>query len=84
MIVPLELTSLTRIFSTPSGPFIAVKDVNALITAGEFEMLAVEGSRDEHPFLEIEQMPGGRSLRGRGIGDVGSDAQELLLVFGVE
>ena len=33
---PLELTGLCRVFPTPSGPFIAVKDVNAMIEAGEF------------------------------------------------
>ena len=26
---PLELTGLTKIFPTPSGPFVAVKDVRA-------------------------------------------------------
>jgi nitrate ABC transporter ATP-binding subunit len=36
MSVPLELTGLTKVFPTPSGPFIAVKDVNALIDTGEF------------------------------------------------
>jgi nitrate ABC transporter ATP-binding subunit len=36
MIVPLELTGLSRVFPTPTGPFIAVKDVNATIKAGEF------------------------------------------------
>jgi nitrate/nitrite transport system ATP-binding protein len=36
MFVPLELTGLTRIFPTPAGPFVAVKDVNARISAGEF------------------------------------------------
>jgi nitrate ABC transporter ATP-binding subunit len=36
MSAPLELTGLSRVFPTPSGPFIAVKDVNALIAAGEF------------------------------------------------
>lgn len=36
MIAPLELTGLSRVFPTPSGPFIAVKDVNALVEAGEF------------------------------------------------
>jgi nitrate ABC transporter ATP-binding subunit len=36
MKVPLELTGLTKVFRTPSGPFIALKDVNARITAGEF------------------------------------------------
>lgn len=33
---PLELTGLTKVFQTPTGPFIAVKDVNAKIRAGEF------------------------------------------------
>ena len=33
---PLELTGLTKVFPTPAGPFIAVKDVNASIAAGEF------------------------------------------------
>jgi len=33
---PLELTGLTKVFDTPSGPFVAVKDVNAEIEAGEF------------------------------------------------
>ena len=36
MIAPLELTGLSRVFPTPDGPFIAVKDVNALVEAGEF------------------------------------------------
>jgi nitrate/nitrite transport system ATP-binding protein len=33
---PLELTGLTKVFPTPTGPFIAVKDVNAKIASGEF------------------------------------------------
>jgi nitrate/nitrite transport system ATP-binding protein len=33
---PLELTGLTKVFPTASGPFIAVKDVNAIIQIGEF------------------------------------------------
>jgi len=36
MYVPLELTGLTKVFPTPAGPFIAVKDVNARVQAGEF------------------------------------------------
>src|SRR5687768_3011090 len=36
MMVPLELTGLSKVFPTPTGPFIAVKDVNATITSGEF------------------------------------------------
>jgi nitrate ABC transporter ATP-binding subunit len=36
VIVPLELTGLTKVFDTPSGPLVAVKDVNARVTAREF------------------------------------------------
>ena len=36
MSVPLELTGLTKVFETPTGPFVAVKDVNAQIRDGEF------------------------------------------------
>jgi nitrate ABC transporter ATP-binding subunit len=37
--IPLELTGLTKVFETPAGPFVAVKDVNARIAAGEFVAL---------------------------------------------
>ena len=43
MSYPLELTGLTKVFPTPSGPFIAVKDVNALIETGEFVILGHSG-----------------------------------------
>jgi nitrate ABC transporter ATP-binding subunit len=33
---PLELTGLTKVFETPTGPFVAVKDVNAQVMPGEF------------------------------------------------
>jgi len=36
MNVPLELTGLCKVFATPAGPFVAVKDVNAQIRQGEF------------------------------------------------
>jgi len=36
MSVPLQLTGLTKVFDTPTGPFVAVKDVNAQVSAGEF------------------------------------------------
>lgn len=36
MIPPLEITGLTKVFDTPSGPFVAVKDVNATIQQSEF------------------------------------------------
>jgi nitrate/nitrite transport system ATP-binding protein len=36
---PLELTGLTKVFDTASGPFVAVKDVNANVAVGEFVAL---------------------------------------------
>jgi nitrate/nitrite transport system ATP-binding protein len=39
MSIPLELTGLTKVFDTPSGPFVAVKDVNARVEPGEFVAL---------------------------------------------
>jgi nitrate ABC transporter ATP-binding subunit len=36
VIAPLELTGLSKVFTTPSGPFVAVKDVNVTIATGEF------------------------------------------------
>jgi nitrate ABC transporter ATP-binding subunit len=36
VIVPLELTGLTKVFDTPAGAFVAVKDVNAIVKAREF------------------------------------------------
>ena len=36
---PLEITSLTKIFQTPAGPHVAVKDFKALIQPGEFVSL---------------------------------------------
>src|SRR5262249_54122198 len=55
-------------------------DGNSL--AGELQTPGVERSRDEGPCLEMEQMPGGRPVRGRDIRDVASNARELLLVLG--
>jgi nitrate ABC transporter ATP-binding subunit len=39
MNAPLEISALTKVFDTPGGPFIAVKDVNATIDQGEFVCL---------------------------------------------
>ena len=36
MTTPLALTGLTKVFDTPAGPLVAVKDVNVQVRAGEF------------------------------------------------
>ena len=48
MIAPLEITGLTKVFDTPTGPFVAVKDVNALIKDSEAavqNMMGYKGRR---------------------------------------
>src|SRR5881628_3037988 len=39
MSASLELTGLTKIFDTPTGAFVAVKDVNVKVRDGEFVAL---------------------------------------------
>src|SRR5712664_4108215 len=36
---PLDITSLTKEFPTPAGPYVAVKDFGAVIQPGEFVAL---------------------------------------------
>src|SRR5215831_13576032 len=36
MFVPLEISGLTKIFQTPSGPYVALQNVNARMREGEF------------------------------------------------
>jgi len=36
---PLEISSLTKVFPTPSGPHVVVKDFRAQIQPGEFVAL---------------------------------------------
>ena len=36
MYVPLEIAGLTKVFQTPSGPYVAVQNVNAQMREGEF------------------------------------------------
>src|SRR5918996_5267234 len=39
MVIPLELAGIAKEFDGPSGPFVAVKDVNVRVSAGEFVAL---------------------------------------------
>jgi nitrate ABC transporter ATP-binding subunit len=53
MSVPLELTGLTKVFETPSGPFVAVKDVNTQVVAGEFVALLGHSGCGKSTILSI-------------------------------
>jgi len=78
MIPPLELTGLTKIFATPSGPYVAVKDVNAQIEPGEFVCILGHSGCGKSTVLSImaglEQATyGGVVIEGTEVREPGSD-----------
>ena len=78
MNVPLELTGLTRVFPTPSGPFVAVKDVNAFVDAGEFVAILGHSGCGKSTVLSIlmglnQPTTGGVVIGGREIDGPGTD-----------
>ena len=83
MIAPLEITGLTKIFPTPSGPFVAVKDVNAVIGQSEFVCILGHSGCGKSTVLSIlagldEATYGGVVIDGR---QVTSPGPERALVF---
>jgi nitrate ABC transporter ATP-binding subunit len=78
MSAPLELTGLTKVFPTPSGPFIAVKDVNAEIGAGEFVVILGHSGCGKSTVLSIlagldRATFGGVVIDGREVTEPGPD-----------
>jgi nitrate ABC transporter ATP-binding subunit len=83
MIVPLELTGLTKVFPTASGPFTAVKDVNARIGGGEFVAILGHSGCGKSTVLSIlagldRATFGGVVIDGRQVTDPGP---ERAIVF---
>jgi nitrate/nitrite transport system ATP-binding protein len=83
MNVPLELTGLTKVFPTPTGPFIAVKDVNASIEAGEFVAILGHSGCGKSTVLSIlagldQATYGGVIIDGRQVTEPGA---ERAIVF---
>jgi nitrate ABC transporter ATP-binding subunit len=81
--VPLELTGLTKVFPTPAGPFIAVKDVNARVQAGEFVAILGHSGCGKSTVLSIlagieRATLGGVLIDGREVTDPGP---ERAMVF---
>jgi nitrate ABC transporter ATP-binding subunit len=80
---PLELTGLTKIFDTPAGPFVAVKDVNARIQPGEFVCILGHSGCGKSTVLSIiaglaEASLGGVIIQGR---EVRGPGAERAMVF---
>jgi nitrate ABC transporter ATP-binding subunit len=83
MIAPLEITGLTKIFSTPSGPYVAVKDVNAVIGQSEFVCILGHSGCGKSTVLSIlagldDATYGGVVIDGR---QVTAPGPERALVF---
>jgi nitrate ABC transporter ATP-binding subunit len=73
MNAPLELTGLTKVFPTPTGPFVAVKDVNAQIVTSEF--VAILGHSGCGKSTVLSMLAG---LERASYGGVVIDGQEVI------
>src|ERR1041385_7829543 len=76
--VPLEITGLTKIFPTPSGPYVAVQDVSARINEGEFVCILGHSGCGKSTVLSIvaglqKATYGGVVIHGRQVDEPGRD-----------
>jgi nitrate/nitrite transport system ATP-binding protein len=78
IIAPLELTGLTKVFPTPAGPFVAVKDVNVRIQHAEFVCILGHSGCGKSTVLSIiaglqRATKGGVVIKGRETTEPGAD-----------
>ena len=78
IIVPLELTGLTKVFPTEAGPFVAVKNVNVRIHAAEFICIVGHSGCGKSTVLSIiaglqRATEGGVVINGRQTIEPGAD-----------
>jgi nitrate ABC transporter ATP-binding subunit len=78
IIVPLELTGLTKVFPTEAGPFVAVKNVNVRIHASEFICIVGHSGCGKSTLLSIiaglqRATEGGVVIKGRQTIEPGDD-----------
>jgi nitrate/nitrite transport system ATP-binding protein len=76
--VPLEMTGLTKVFQTPSGPYTAVQDVNAKVRDGEFACILGHSGCGKSTVLSIiaglqKATYGGVVIHGKEVDEPGSD-----------
>jgi nitrate/nitrite transport system ATP-binding protein len=76
--VPLEISSLTKVFETPTGPYVAVKDVNARIENREFVCILGHSGCGKSTVLSIlaglqKATLGGVVINGRQVDEPGSE-----------
>lgn len=78
LIVPLELTGLTKVFPTDAGPFVAVKNVNVRIQRSEFICIVGHSGCGKSTVLSIiaglqRATEGGVVINGRQTVEPGAD-----------
>ena len=78
LIVPLELTGLTKVFPTPAGPIVAVKNVNVRVQRSEFICLLGHSGCGKSTVLSIiaglqQATRGGVVINGRETVEPGAD-----------
>jgi nitrate/nitrite transport system ATP-binding protein len=76
--VSLEITGLTKVFETPAGPYIAVKDVDAKLKDGEFVCIVGHSGCGKSTVLSIiaglqKATFGGVAINGKEVDEPGSD-----------
>jgi nitrate/nitrite transport system ATP-binding protein len=78
MIVPLEITGLTKVFETPSGSYVAVRDVSAQVQEGEFVCILGHSGCGKSTVLSIlaglqKATYGGVAINGKQVDEPGTD-----------
>jgi nitrate/nitrite transport system ATP-binding protein len=78
LIVPLELTGLTKVFATEAGPFVAVKNVNVRVQKAEFICILGHSGCGKSTVLSIiaglqQATEGGVVINGRQTTEPGAD-----------
>ena len=78
MIVPLELTGLTKVFATPSGPVVAIRNVNLHVHRSEFVCIVGHSGCGKSTVLSIvaglqQATEGGVVIKGRQTIEPGAD-----------
>jgi nitrate/nitrite transport system ATP-binding protein len=76
--IPLEITGLTKIFDTETGPYTAVKDVDAKLRHGEFVCIVGHSGCGKSTVLSIiaglqKATFGGVAINGKQVDEPGSD-----------
>ena len=76
--VSLDITGLTKVFDTPAGPYVAVKDVDVKLHEGEFVCIVGHSGCGKSTVLSIiaglqKATFGGVAINGKQVDEPGND-----------